>query len=300
MHSRLVRHAALLLGAGTLLLTPMRTAGQSPAGPREKQIFVTVLDKSGAVVKDLQPSDFSVREDNAVREVTAAEAATDPLALAILVDTTRPPQGTDAGTQDLRKALASFVSTVQSAHEDTVISLTEFAGASVTMVNFTTKTADLSAAISKIYGGQQSGGVLFEALVDASRRVGRMSTPRRAIVSVDFDNTAESSQVLPSKVIEEVHAAGASLWALSIQRTGEAFAPPPLRESLLDALPNLTGGEHWHAIGTSSLESNLLKLADILTHQYLITYIRPDAKPVSVITPSSPRGAKTLMSPWLR
>jgi hypothetical protein len=300
MRSRIVRSHSLLLFVGALLLLPPRMAAQSPAGTREKQVFVTVLDKSGAALKGLSPGDVVVREDGVARAVTAVERATDPMWLAMLVDTTREPQGTDSTTQDLRKALTAFVSALQATSEDTAMSLTQYAGAAVTAVNFTSKTEDLLSAIRHIAGSPQSGAVLLEALIDAGRRLSRAPSPRRVIVSVDFDNSAEPSAVLPSKVIESVHAAGASLWAISIRRIGADLGTPDTRQAVLSRLPDLTGGQHLRAIGTSSLESILLRLADVLTHQYLVTYIRPDAKPVSSITASSPRGAKTLITPWVR
>jgi len=251
-----------------------------------------------------------VREDDEIRQVTAAQLATDPLTVAILVDSTKDPQGTDATTQDMRKALASFVTAMQGASGDTAMSLTQCAGAAVTDVSFTTRSEELRSGIQRMGGSPQSVAVLLEALMDASQRLGRASSPRRAIVSVDFDSSAEGSYVLPTRVAEAVHAAGASFWAISIQRTGVAFpglnvpgiyaAPVNVRQSLLSVLPDLTGGEQLHVIGTASLESTLLRLADALTHQYLVTYIRPDAKPVVSISAESPRGAKTLIAPWVR
>jgi hypothetical protein len=307
MITRVVRQAVLLLAAGAFALNPPRTAAKSSPQGHEKQIFVTVLDKSGAVVKDLSAKDFSVKEDNATRQVTGAELATEPLFLSVLVDTTSPPPGLESAPQDLRKALTSFVSALQSTREDTAISLTEIAGAAVTTVNFTTKTDQLRAAIQKIYPGQRSGAVLLEALVDASKRIDSATpSPRRAILEIDFDS-AESSQVLPTKVFEAVQAAGASVWALSIVRTGDSIksennytANAPVKEAVLSKLPDVTGGQRIRSIGTSSLESTLLRVADILTHQYMVTYVRPDGNPVSSIKPSSPRGVKVLMSPWVR
>jgi hypothetical protein len=252
-----------------------------------------------------------VSEDNAARQVTAARVAPDPLSIALLVDMTSAPPARDAGTPDLRKALASFVSAVHATAADTALSLTACAGAAVTVVNFTTTTDDLRRAIQHLTpSGPPSGAHLLEAFLDASTRLGQRSSPRRAIVAVDFDNSVDGSELVPSRVIDAVHAAGVTLWAFSIQRTGVAFGPeaestpqtqPSVsREMVLERLPALTGGERRRLVGTSALESNLLRLADVLTHQYLVTYIRPDAKPVASITASSSRGAKTLMAPWVR
>jgi len=56
--------------------------------PAEKTILVTVLDQSGAPVKDVAPADLAVREDSDMREVVSVKAATDTMTIAILVDNT--------------------------------------------------------------------------------------------------------------------------------------------------------------------------------------------------------------------
>jgi hypothetical protein len=230
--------------------------------------------------------------------------------LSLIVDTTKEASATDATRPDLIKALTSFVSTVQSASEGSAISLTECGGAAVMQVDFTTNTSILRSAIQHLAYGPQPEAVLLEALIDTGKKLGRVSSPRRVIVSLDFVNSVEASSVLPEKVGEAVHAAGASYWALSIQRSLSGYAavgmlgvdarPPDARHAVLALLPDSTGGQHLNVFGTSSLEATLLKLADILTHQYLVTYVRPDAKPVSSITASSPRGDKALVAPVVR
>jgi hypothetical protein len=44
----------------------------------------------------------------------------------------------------------------------------------------------------------------------------------------------------------------------------------------------------------------LRRLAQTLSAQYLVTYSRPAAAPMVAIVPSVRRGAKILMSPWIR
>jgi len=53
-------------------------------------------------MKALTAADFVVREDNVVREVTGAKLATDPLFVALLIDTAKPTEGVTAPTRELR------------------------------------------------------------------------------------------------------------------------------------------------------------------------------------------------------
>ena len=74
-----------------------------------KSILVTVLDDDGHPVRRLEPGDFSVREDGVVRRVNDARPATDPLYIAVLIDTTKPLPGIEAPVRDMRVGLARFV-----------------------------------------------------------------------------------------------------------------------------------------------------------------------------------------------
>jgi hypothetical protein len=54
-------------------------------------------------------------------------------------------------------------------------------------------------------------------------------------------------------------------------------------------------------VAPTALEAQLKSIADALLSQYEITYVRPDGAPNSErIEPISRRGAKVLMTPWMR
>ena len=121
----------------TLLALPLVTALAAPAPQQQKTALVTVVAEAGGPVAGLTAKDFVVREDKATREVVAAERSAEPLFITLLVDSTQPPMGILPPTQDLRRALSSFVSTIKGASPDAQIAIMEFAGASVTAVDFT-------------------------------------------------------------------------------------------------------------------------------------------------------------------
>src|SRR5213595_2510711 len=132
-----------------------------PVEQEKKAIIVTVLDQSGAAVRGVTSADLGVVEDGAACEVVEVKPAADPMAIAILEDNTKPTMGKNAPTQELRAGLTAFVKTVQEASPESQIGLWEFAGAGVMIQKFTTKTDDLLKRISKMFPGQQPGGVLL-------------------------------------------------------------------------------------------------------------------------------------------
>ena len=272
--------------------------------PRERSILVTVLDQAGAPVKDVKPADLAVNEDGATREVIDVKPAADPLTVALLIDTTTPTMGTDAPTQELRAGLLTFVKAIQGASPESQIGMWEFAGAAVQTVKFTPKTDDLTKKIQRMFPTRQSGGVLLEALVDASKEMGKRAGHRRVIVSISF-NSPEVSAIEPKLVAEAIGKAGVSLWAVSIQSNASASVSSqgstPTREVILDNMTARTGGRRLTGVSPTALEAQLKSIADALLSQYEVTYVRPDGAPNSErIEPISRRGAKVLMTPWMR
>src|SRR4029079_10469228 len=115
---------AMCAAAGVLVTS----VGARPQG-QQKVALVTVVADANGPIKDLTAKDFIVTEDNAKREVVAAQLADDPLSVALLIDTTQPPVGSTPPVQDLRTAVTTFVRTVQAGSPGAKISLSEIAGA---------------------------------------------------------------------------------------------------------------------------------------------------------------------------
>jgi len=268
----------------------------------QKSIIVTVLDPAGAVVKGVGPGDLAVREDTATREVVDVKPATEPMAIALIVDNTKPTMGKDAPTQELRAGLASFVKKVQAASPESTIGIWEFAGAGVMTQKPTVKTEDLTKRISHMFPSQQSGGVMLEALVDASKELGKRSvSPRRIIVSVSF-NSPEVSTIEPRDVAIEMRKAGVSFWAVSIQANSDASTSSQgssaAREVILTNATAASGGMRMSGVTAISLEAQMVKIADALTSQYIVTYARPaDAAKPQAIEAVSTKGMRALTAP---
>jgi hypothetical protein len=290
----------------TLLLSLV--VGLVPAtaqNPRERSVLVTVLDPAGAPVKDVKPADLAVIEDGATREVIDVKPAGDSMTIALLVDNTTPTMGTNAPTQELRAGLNAFATTVYQANPATQVGLWEVAGAAVQTVKFTAKADELTKKIQRMFPTRQSGAVLLEALVDASKELTKKATgPRRAIVSVSF-NSPEMSAIEPKLVAEAMGKSGASFWAVSIESNATTSTSSqggsPSREVLLAEMPGRTGGLRLTAVAGTALQSQLQRIADALTTQYLVTYVRPDGAPAAAqIQAVSKRGAKVLTARWIQ
>jgi hypothetical protein len=297
MPVRIVLAAVLVAGVAVPIV---------PAAQERKAIIVTVLDQAGAAVRDVTAGDLAVVEDGATREVVEVKPATDPMAIAILVDNTKPTMGKNAPTQELRAALTTFVKTVQGASPESQIGLWEFAGAGVMIQKPTPKTEDLLKRISKMFPAQQPGGVLLEALVDASKELSKRGAgPRRIIVSISF-NSPETSTMEPRDVAMAMRKAGVNFWAIQTSGNGDTSAASNgtsmTRDLILNNVTQASGGMRYTGTSAIALEAQMKAIADALTSQYIVTYARPASAPstVSDIRAVSKKGMKALTSPWVQ
>ena len=291
--------------ARPVLLSALAASLVLPAGQSQKSLIVTVLDQSGAAVRDVTPADLAVVEDGATREVTEVKPATDPMTIALLVDTTKAPMGKDAPTREVRAALIAFVKTIHAASPESAIGLWEFGGAGVMTQKPTVKTDELTKKINRIFPGQQPGGVLLEALVDASKELSRKETgPRRVVVAISL-NSPEVSTIQPRDVAIAMRKAGVNFWAVSItanaDASGSSQGNSATRDLILTNATAASGGDRLTGVTAISLEKQVRSIAEALTSQYVVTYTRPAGVSAATnIQAVSKKGMKALTTPWVQ
>jgi len=276
-----------------------------PGVQNQKTIIVTVLDKAGAPVRGVEPGDLGVREDADAREVVEVKPATEPLVVAVLIDNAKPTMGKDAPTRELRAGLMTFVKTLHEADPATRIGLWEFAGAGVMIQKPTPKTEDLAKKISHMFPSQQPGGVMLEALVDASKELSKKGAgPRRAIVAVSL-NSPEVSTMDTRECAIAMRKAGVTFWAVSIQGNPDASTTSsggsPARELILKNVTEASGGARLSGVTAISLEAQLKSIAEALTSQYMVSYVRPAGAPAPTnIQAFSKKGLRALTGPFIQ
>jgi hypothetical protein len=96
-----MRSIALLVLTIAILLP----AQQAWAQATERTVYASVVDNNDAPITGLSAGEFIVREDGAAREVLRVSAATEPMQIALLVDTS---QAMEEHLLDVRQALRGF------------------------------------------------------------------------------------------------------------------------------------------------------------------------------------------------
>jgi len=78
------------------------------------------------------------------------------------------------------------------------------------------------------------------------------------------------------------------------------FQPSPIREEAFNKITQANGGMRLQPVDASGLEANLKIVANSLTSQYSITFVRPGGGNPKTTKIETSKGAKVLLTPWMR
>ena len=277
--------ARRLLVATAVGLVSLAVLGQTQialrAQGRERSMFVSVLDSSGAAVEGLATADFVIEEDGAEREVLRVGRAGAPMQLAVLVDTS----GSAAfAIRDIRNGLEAFISRLV---EGNKIALVTFGGPPRILVESTDQLDRLRAGIGRIFAFSDSPAYLLDALVETARGFERRASPRPVIVVVTSEGIDYSTHSA-GQVLEALEASQAATHVIVLKDQATSAARRAWRLEgghLLDDLhqrdlvlargPRRTGGQRRDLLMSTATRDALDRLAGILTSQYEVVYSRP-------------------------
>lgn len=281
----------------TLIAVSLSSALVLSAPQQQKTALVTAVADASGRLGSLKAADFVVKEDGATREVLDAAPATEGLFITILVDMSQPPAGVIPPTQDLRRALSAFVQTIKTGSPDAQLSMVEVATAGVTKVDFTSEAEAVEKNIQKVFPGNQTDAALIETIVDAGKKLSDKPSPRRAIVSVDFNSRDTSAERTMRQAAESIRKAGATLWSVSVRGNAQSSSN---REEVLNVITKSSGGLRLTAVEATGLESMLKTVANSLLSQYTVTFTRPGSGSVKGTEMQTKSGGKVLVTPWMR
>ena len=262
-----------------------------------KTVLASVVAPPSGPIEGLSASDVKMQEDRNTVEVTGVARVTGPMFISLLLDTTYP-MGRNPPTQDLRRAVTSFVAAVRAASPDAQFALYSVSNAAIPLCDFTADPVQIANAIAHIVVGVQSASPMLEGVVAASQTLEHQPPPRRAIVAVSL-GSAEAGAERPSGVAKELLKSGATLWTVSVASTEDA-APAAARDEVWTRLTAASGGLGIQVVQISGLENQLKVIANTLASQYSVTFARKADGAVKPLTGETAKGAKILFSHWVR
>jgi VWFA-related protein len=263
-----MRTALTFLVTCALALAPSVLRAQTT----EQTIYVSVLDKAGHPVGNLDVADFHVSEDGATREVLRAGRTSDPLDLAVIVDNSFAAQ---PHILDVRKALNAFFNTL-AAHQ-TSIALIGMADRPTVLMDYTSSADALKKGVEKIFAQPGSGMVFQDSILDTLKGLVKRDNPRRAVLVITGEGT-DFSNVPYKNTLDALGASGAALHVLQLtNRSEDSVRDERARERALviDEGTRTTGGRRQELLTSMSYDDALAGVADDLANQYKVVYGRP-------------------------
>ena len=251
-----------------------------------KTVYATFLDENGKPITDLKQEEIHVAENAKEVQVVSAKLATTPMSIILLGDSTKAAGGSGMGQggkgssgtaagdvlTDIRAALGAFAQEILAKSPESEISLVEFGQANIEIVPFTSKPEDIAKGLTRLVSKPSADSVLFEAITEGSKDLGKRKNTRRAIISINVEPSTEASKEPPNSIMNELGKAQAPLYSVSLQK-GENRNNQ--RGIVLPQLAQQTGGRHETVVGQSALVQLLKDTAGYLLSQYEITYTRP-------------------------
>jgi hypothetical protein len=281
-----------IVATGAFLFGAVTLASVSPrAQAIQKAMYVSVVDHEGAPVPDVGPSDLIIREDNVTREVLSVVPADEAMQVAVLVDTS---EGARAQIPYLRDAVPTFVNTIISAGAGNQVAIVGFGQRPTILADYTSNSAELKKATDLIWPNAMSGPYLLDAILEVSNGITKSEAPRPVIVAIAAEGE-ELSYHHNEEVLERLRKSGAQLYVLML---GTPFSSindeARSRDIVIIRGPEESGGRREQLLTALALDSRLKLLADQLTHQYRVTYSRPETLiPPEEVTVSAKGNGRT-------
>lgn len=259
---------ALTIGATSPDLLQQRAANQ-------QRVYVSVVDKKGEPVPALAVADLTIKEDGVAREVLKVEPATDPMQIALLIDTSAV---NGPAVSDLRQAVKAFGAAIWAKSPDSQIALYSFGERPTLETDYSASAVNLDRRADRLFAASGSGAYFIDAVIDASAGLKKREATRPVIVAYVDENGPEFSNRRHDVAFNAVAGARASLWVVARQGFSTATASPENRERamVIGDVTTRTGGRSAMVFDGSAIKNRFNDVAAQLLSQFAVTYGRPE------------------------
>jgi hypothetical protein len=246
-----------------------------------RRVYISAVDSAGAQVTDLTAADIAVKEDGKDRVVASLEPAIAPMQVAILVD--------DSGLGAFQSSVAQFLQMNLGRGQ---FSITLLNPQAVPVVDFTADGAALKNALLRLGRRariQPDGDQMLDAIGRAAKALERRNAERAIILALTLAG-GQPESVEPRDVLNAVRSSGAMLNVVHVIGADIGM--------VMGDGPRQSGGRIEQAGTGDALPVALIRIANSLQQQYLLTYTLPDGvKPAERLAVSTARKGITLTAP---
>ena len=264
---------ALLIAAVALTLSASVYAQRFRGGVDLVSLTVTVTDGS-RYVTDLEESEFDVFEDGVRQPLTFFSRLQQPIALALLLDTSASMEGKLATAQEAAVGFARRL------RKTDVMQVIEFDSQVNIVQEFTSDIPTLEKAIQSttVNGSTSLYNAIYIALKNLRRNRAKVSEDiRREAIVVLSDGDDTSSLIEYEEVLDLAKRSETAIYAVGLRQGNGARREFKEAEFVLRQLSQETGGRAFFPTSTSELPRIYEQIADELSSQYALAYSSKNA-----------------------
>jgi VWFA-related protein len=260
-----------------LTLCACASAQETPTftvGVNVVNILANVMDKHGAIIHDMQQTDFSIFEDGRPQGIRYFARQTDlPLTLGLLVDTSMSQERVLTAE---RTASFRFLDQVLREKKDQIF-IMQFDLAVLTRQPLTSSYQDLNDALSQVetptrrelHNGGNRGTLLFDAVVKASDETMAKQQGRKALILLT-DGDDNGSDATLENAIDAAQRADTLIFSILFSDSGRIHGPG---QHILEHLAHETGGGFFEVSKKQTIDQIFDAIQDELRSQYSLGYV---------------------------
>jgi VWFA-related protein len=230
-------------------------------------VVFSVLDRKGRAVPDLNESEISIVEDDAVQKITNfTREEGGPVALAVLIDTSNSIRAQFKVEQE---AAIDFFHTTVRRRQDKAM-LMSFDSTVDVLQPFTDDADLLTKAVRRLKTG--GGTKMFDAIQIACQEHLRKETGMRRVVVLISDGDDNMSFEVLNSAIEAAQRAEVAIYAISTNTSGFFGMSAPKNDKVLKRLAEETGGRAFFPAKIDEMAVNFQDISLELRNQYSLGY----------------------------
>jgi len=228
------------------------------------QLTAVVTDRSGRFVSGLKPESFKVYDNDRPQPITSFQSENIDLELVAAIDVSSSMR---EALPRVKESAKRFLAGLRGGDSVSVLAFNDI------VYTLSQRTKDQNARILAIDRMRAWGGTaLYDVVVDALRRLERL-TGRRALV-VFSDGDDQSSHATLQAAVAHAESSDATIYAIG---QGRAVRTREL-QAVLTRFATISGGRAFFTEDVSRLDKFFEEILEDLSHQYLISYNYPDVE----------------------
>ena len=240
------------------------------AGVDVVSLNVTVMDRAGRFVTDLNQASFQVYEDGVQQDINFFTKTQLPIALALLIDTSA---SMDEKMSTAQEAAIGFA---QRLRPEDLAEIVDFDSRVNILQPFTNDVEQLERAIQRTAAGGSTSlyNAIYIALRELAKAPLRQADLRREAIIVLSDGEDTSSLVSFDEVLELAKRSNTAIFSIGLQ-SDESRSRTGFREAdfVLRQLAQETGGRAFFPERIEQLPEIYQQISDELSSQYSVGYI---------------------------